>query len=417
MSRTPRRTLVLTTAGGLSLLFAAPAFAAVTGASAGTAMTYTSDSASDTVNVGCTGGSVVPAPDSGQGAPVTCAALTQLNVNLGGGTDTLNVSAITRAAFPALQQVNVNSDDSVPETVTTTPLDDVVVADAVDTVITGDGSDRITGGGTVLGGDGNNRYISPAGTVTGGQGSDIVEFDYTGVVPETAVNFGITPTTYSINGASRAQTSVEAFVLSMPDGVNNVSDVNSSTYAGRVVLRLHSGADTFTGGSGDDFVDAGPGTDVVNPGAGNDQVRGGEGSDTINVQDGQVDEVACGDGTDTVTADRADVVKNCETVNLPPLPAPAPPAAPETSKVVGLKYVKRGAKASFVFVTPTAGAGFQCRLDNRSWRVCASPFKVNTRKLSIGKHKVFVRAALTGGNVDATPSKFAFRVQKPKKRR
>ncbi|MXG88856.1 hypothetical protein [Nocardioides flavescens] len=160
----------------------------------------------------------------------------------------------------------------------------------------------------------------------------------------------------------------------------------------------------------------GPAPTRSTPGAGNDQVRCGEGTDTINVQDGQVDEVDCGDGQDTVTADRVDVVKNCETVNLPPLPAPAPPAAPETSQVVGLEYVKRGAKASCVFVSPTAGAGFQCRLDNRSWRVCSSPFEVNTRKLSLGKHEVYVRAAVVG-NVDATPSTFAFRVQKPTKRR
>jgi Ca2+-binding RTX toxin-like protein len=416
MSRTPRRTLVLTTAGGLSLLLAAPAVAATTPTVSGGTVGITASVSGDSAAITCNAN--VLTLNAAAVVPTTaCNAITDFDIQLDGGNNALSFPGATAATFPAVRQVRIDSANGFADpNVTGSPYDDIVTADALDTVSTGDGSDRITGGLVAVGGDGNNRYISPAGTVTGGQGSDIVEFDYTGA-PDTAVSVGITPTTYTINGASRAQTGVEAFVLSMPDGVNNVSDVNSSTYAGRVVLRLHSGADTFTGGSGDDFVDAGPGTDVVNPGAGNDQVRGGEGSDTINVQDGQVDEVDCGDGTDTVTADRADVVKNCETVNLPPLPAPAPPAAPETSQVVGLKYVKRGAKASFVFVTPTAGAGFQCRLDNRSWRVCASPFKVNTRKLKLGKHKVFVRAALTGGNVDATPSKFVFRVQKPKKRR
>jgi len=416
MSRTPRRTLVLTTAGGLSLLLAAPALAATTTTVTGGTVSITAATAGDSATVTCPG-NVLTVNTVAVAPSTACTVVTDVDVQLDGGTNTLSFPSATPAVFPALRQVRVDSVNNAADTVSTTPLDDVVVADALDTVSTGDGSDRITGGLAVNGGDGNNRYVSPAGTVTGGQGSDIVEFDYTDDAADTAVSFVVTPTTYAANGTSRAQTGVEAFVLSMPDGVNNVSDVNSSTYAGRVVVRLHSGADTFTGGSGDDFVDAGPGTDVINPGPGNDQVRGGEGSDTISTQDGQVDEVDCGDGTDTVTADRADVVKNCETVNLPPLPAPAPPAAPETSQVVGLKYVKRGAKASFVFVSPTAGAGFQCRLDNRSWRVCSSPFKVATRKLSIGKHKVYVRAALPGGNVDATPSKFGFRVQKPAKRR
>ena len=42
---------------------------------------------------------------------------------------------------------------------------------------------------------------------------------------------------------------------------------------------------------------------------------------------------------------------------------------------------------------------------------CASPFKVATKKLKVGKHTLLVRAVV-GSAVDATPSKKTFKVRK-----
>lgn len=73
--------------------------------------------------------------------------------------------------------------------------------------------------------------------------------------------------------------------------------------------------DTLDGGSGRDDIDAGVGNDRITGGSGRDHLRGGPGNDRISARDGQSDNVNCGVGEDTVTADRSDKVSaNCESV-------------------------------------------------------------------------------------------------------
>jgi RTX calcium-binding nonapeptide repeat (4 copies) len=83
---------------------------------------------------------------------------------------------------------------------------------------------------------------------------------------------------------------------------------------GNDVLRGGAGADEIAGGAGTDTIDGGAGADIVDPGAGKDTVVTGDGDDTITARDGAVDTIDCGPGTDTVIADPADVLRNCETV-------------------------------------------------------------------------------------------------------
>ena len=54
------------------------------------------------------------------------------------------------------------------------------------------------------------------------------------------------------------------------------------------------------------------GSDKITGGAGSDTILAGPGNDTVNSKDGKVDHVDCGPGTDTVVADKTDVLKNCE---------------------------------------------------------------------------------------------------------
>lgn len=68
--------------------------------------------------------------------------------------------------------------------------------------------------------------------------------------------------------------------------------------------------------SGDDVIDAGVGADTVDPGKGLDLVRGRGGDDRILAADGQRDVIACGAGTDRVTADRVDRLIDCELVSI-----------------------------------------------------------------------------------------------------
>jgi Ca2+-binding RTX toxin-like protein len=77
-----------------------------------------------------------------------------------------------------------------------------------------------------------------------------------------------------------------------------------------------SGGDTLTGGPGADFLVGGSDNDTLNGSLGSDRFTGNTGNDTIRARDGKADTVACGAGTDRVTADRTDkVAGDCERVS------------------------------------------------------------------------------------------------------
>lgn len=75
-----------------------------------------------------------------------------------------------------------------------------------------------------------------------------------------------------------------------------------------------AGNDQLFGGAGNDLLDGGSGNDVISGGLGRDHIIAGAGADRINVHDGQRDVVNCGSGRDIVSADRRDVLRNCERV-------------------------------------------------------------------------------------------------------
>lgn len=84
--------------------------------------------------------------------------------------------------------------------------------------------------------------------------------------------------------------------------------------AGRDVVDALGGDDCVLGGAGNDVIQAGGGADEVSGGPGQDTIAAGAGDDLVRVADGERDVVDCGPGVDTVTADRIDVLANCESV-------------------------------------------------------------------------------------------------------
>ena len=69
----------------------------------------------------------------------------------------------------------------------------------------------------------------------------------------------------------------------------------------------------IAGQDGDDFITGSDGPDSLSGGAGRDRISGRGGNDTIRVRDGERDVVRCGDGHDTVLADRIDTIgRDCE---------------------------------------------------------------------------------------------------------
>jgi hypothetical protein len=80
---------------------------------------------------------------------------------------------------------------------------------------------------------------------------------------------------------------------------------------------------TFTGGAGNDTLVGGAGPATLVASGGNDTIVGGSGAETINSRDGVAEQVSCGAGVDSVTADPSDTVAaDCENVDR----GAAPPA-------------------------------------------------------------------------------------------
>ena len=62
----------------------------------------------------------------------------------------------------------------------------------------------------------------------------------------------------------------------------------------------------------------------------------------------------------------------------------------------------------FKFTATEVGSTFQCKMDRKPFKTCASPKKY--KKLKPGKHVFKVRAIDRAGNVDPTPAKRKFTV-------
>lgn len=71
-------------------------------------------------------------------------------------------------------------------------------------------------------------------------------------------------------------------------------------------------------------------------------------------------------------------------------------------------------RATVRFASTEGQSRFQCRVDGRSWRACASPLKLTG--LPFGRHKVKVRAIDAAGNVDPEPARAKWRVKRPRGR-
>jgi len=82
-------------------------------------------------------------------------------------------------------------------------------------------------------------------------------------------------------------------------------------------------------------------------------------------------------------------------------------SAPNTS--IRRKPAKRTRKrqSSFTFRATQAGATFECKLDRRPFRTCASPLRFRVRP---GRHSFRVRAVSTDGKRDPTPARYRWRV-------
>jgi Ca2+-binding RTX toxin-like protein len=219
-----------------------------------------------------------------------------------------------------------------------------------DSIHGGDGNDELSGlgGADELYGEGGDDLLSgdshkapAADVVDGGPGIDRIEQDWNDLT-DALVNLTLA------GGADDGRPGEG-------DDIRNVEKLisfHAGTFAGtagaeRIEIVQSSQPSSLSGGAGDDFLkasdgadnlDGGPGADTIDGGFNNDTIVGGPGpdtihgdhptgecgiywcklpagNDTIDARDGEVDNITCGFGTDTVRADPIDIVaSDCENV-------------------------------------------------------------------------------------------------------
>jgi hypothetical protein len=175
------------------------------------------------------------------------------------------------------------------------------------TVFGGDGND------TMIGGNGGDVLIGCLGndTYNGGGGADTM-------VDGAFCSGGGTDT---VDYSSRTQTVFVSLDGTADDGGfaegDNVgADIENVTGgSGDDDITGSAAPNTIIGNAGDDGIDGGPGNDLLSGGNGDDMVTGGAGADTIDTgsgdndveaADGEIDQITCGSGFDTGTADPND---------------------------------------------------------------------------------------------------------------
>lgn len=67
-------------------------------------------------------------------------------------------------------------------------------------------------------------------------------------------------------------------------------------------------------------------------------------------------------------------------------------------------------KATIAFKSTKGDSTFQCKVDKKGWKSCASPLRL--KKLKPGKHTVLVRAIDNSGRRDASPAKVTWKIRR-----
>lgn len=85
-------------------------------------------------------------------------------------------------------------------------------------------------------------------------------------------------------------------------------------------------------------------------------------------------------------------------------------ASPNTVITQKPRRTTKARKATIGFKSTKGGSTFQCKVDKKGWKSCASPLRL--KRLKPGKHTVLVRAVDNSGHRDATPAKVTWRIRR-----
>jgi Ca2+-binding RTX toxin-like protein len=319
--------------------------------------------------------------------------------NLGGGNDDLFDLYQSTGGLPDKSlKVDLGAGD-----------DKFTGGDGGETVSGGPGNDELKGAGgddALDGGDGNDKLIGEAGAdaLTGGNGDDQFDPDDAYSAAPDLVDGG--PGMDRASGWVNPETEAEHPPISITldnvandgrpgegDDVRSIERITSNISGtlvlsdepdivemwanidnGKSTIRTNGGNDMVTGGSRDETIDGGPGDDHLEGGFGNDTIIGGPGrdvinaeqsasqcgilqsctlpfgNDTIDVRDGEADQVSCGIGDDKVVADPIDTIDpDCEVVDRAGVnggPGTPPPGGKKDGKAKTVKLTLTLGKVS-----------------------------------------------------------------------
>jgi Ca2+-binding RTX toxin-like protein len=252
--------------------------------------------------------------------------------------------------------------------------------------------------------DYNDLVFIKQATVNGEGGNDDLE-----VGIELNVGFSLNggPGDDTLSGTGAAD------IINGGDGNDSISGQGSGDAIeggpGDDKLYGDTGDDVITGDAGDDMIDGADGSDTIQGGAGTDSLLGDgdihdTGNDKIDAADGERDAVQCGNGSDTVDADRIDTVEgggSCEQVNFaqgssgkfpPPKVSVAARQNALEQKGIVVKVTCPSACFLGAFMTVKIGSAKRFEIDGDIYRLKARGTKRILLKLPAGR-----RAAIKAG--------------------
>ncbi len=269
-------------------------------------------------------------------ASITVASVIQvIEINGGGGDDTINVQALDRVGTATLLTIN---GDAGNDTISAagvklglvylalnggTGNDSLTGGNGNDTLDGGDGNDRLDGGlgddlllgglgvDRIIGGDGNDTVFGgdDQDSISGGNGDDSLSGDagadtIEGGNGNDTIDGGLGADT--LRGDVGNDSLLGGFDAdSLAGGAGNDtllgggSDDTLSGENGNDKLFGEDGNDSISGGDGDDTINGGDGDDTITGDVGNDLIGGANGSDFLNGGAGN-DTLTGGDGNDTL---------------------------------------------------------------------------------------------------------------------
>jgi hypothetical protein len=191
-------------------------------------------------------------------------------------------------------------------------------------------------------GDGDDTLALGAGlptlTIIGGPGTDRLNF--AGRTDPVSVTLGgTTPgltvgTVENVTGGDGS----DRVVGNAGDNVLTGNAGNDRLSGGDGIIAGGPGVNMLRGGPGADQLTAGDDGDSLVGGEGADLIAGGAGDDDISAADGVADQISCGDGIDTVSADPIDTFAvapdNCEEVTIAGATSPDPVPTPTPDPIV-----------------------------------------------------------------------------------